>query len=72
MNESSITELGPFHQQGSGRVDHEVVSDRIIKDEEYSVRIVLFTYLYTVKSKNYSFGMSIVNNGFNNLINVCQ
>ena len=59
MNESSITELGPFHQQGSGIVNHEIVSDRIIKDEEYSVRVVLFTYLHTVVSKNYSFGMSV-------------
>ena len=55
MNESSIAELGPFHQQGSGRVDHEVVSDRIIKDEEYSARVVLFTSMHTVVSRNYSF-----------------
>lgn len=48
MNESSITERGPFHQQGSGRVDHEVVSDRIIKDEEYSARIVLYSLIYTL------------------------
>ena len=47
MNESSIAELGPFHQQGSGRVDHEVVSDRIIKDEEYSARIVIYIHLFT-------------------------
>ena len=57
MNESSIIELGPFHQQGPGTVNHEIVSNKIIKDEEYSVKVILFTSLHTVVSKNYSLGI---------------
>ena len=58
MNESNIIELGPYHHRGSGTVKHDVMSDRLIRDKEYSVKVVLFTYIYMVMSRNYSFSMS--------------
>ena len=58
-NESSIIELGPFHHRGSGTVKYDIVSDELIKGENYSVRFILSTSLSSVTSQNYSFGRFI-------------
>ena len=59
INDTNIVELGPFYHLGSGMVQHDLVSSRLVRDEEYSVRVMLFTYSHTVTSHNHSFGMSV-------------
>ena len=55
MNETNIVEAGPFCRVGPGKVQHDIVSERLMRDEEYSVRVILVTYSHTVTSNNYSF-----------------
>ena len=60
INDTNIIELGPFYHLGSGIVQHDLVSSRLVRDEEYSVRVILFTYSRTVTSHNHSFSMLVV------------
>lgn len=62
INDTNIIELGPFYHLGSGMVQHDLVSSRLVRDEEYSVIVILFTYSHTVISRNHSFSMSVVVN----------
>ena len=56
MNESNITELGPFYHRGPGTVHHDTTSKNLIKDEEYSVQVTVYGYLNSTVSSNASFG----------------
>ena len=62
INDTNLIKLGPFYHLGSGMVQHDLVSTRLVRDEEYSVKVILFTYSHTVTSHNHSFSMSVVVN----------
>ena len=59
MNRTNIVEVGPFYRVGPGKVQHDIVSERSTRDEEYSVRVILFTYSHTATSNNYPFSTSV-------------
>ena len=58
INESNITELGPFYHRGPGTVHHDITS--LIRDEEYSLQVTVFAYLNSTVSCNVSFGKVVV------------
>ena len=56
MNKSNITELGPFYHRGPGAVHHDITSKNLMRDEEYSVQVIVFAYLNSTVSTDASFG----------------
>ena len=57
-NESDtwFIEFGPFHHRGNGTVKHDITSEKLIANEEYSLQLVLATYFDTVTVGNHYFG----------------
>ena len=44
VNESRIIEEGPFYHRGPGTLMHDVVSDKLVRGEEYSVYGMISDY----------------------------
>ena len=65
INESSLMEEGPFYHRGPGTLMHDIVSDKLVRDEEYSVYAVISDYSNpnsTRRTQNESyFGKLIIN-----------
>ena len=57
-NESDtwFIEFGPFHLHGNDTMQHDITSEKLVVNEEYSLQLVLATYFDTVTVGNHSFG----------------
>ena len=58
VNGSTTTELGPFYHLGPGIVKH--VTSKLLRDEEYSVRVLVATFSHVVTSYNHFFGKHFI------------
>ena len=60
-NESDtwFIEFGPFHHHGNGTVKHDITSEKLIVNEEYSLQLVLVTYFDTISFFNRAGGSKV-------------